>query len=65
MTQHEQDLQKLFNSVTVKIPGTETIHAISFNGFKLAVERLMDEAYQHGLQRASAIVDDTLNLAHE
>lgn len=63
MTQHEQDVKELFDKVTVPVPGSDKLHAITFESFTTAVEWIMTKGYylgqQEGLNKASAIVQET------
>lgn len=51
--------------VTVPVPGSTEIHAIKFEGFKKAIDQMMDYAYAIGQQeafsKASDIVTETFN----
>lgn len=60
MTAQDQEFQELFNTVTVPIPGSPEIHAITLNGFKLVAERLLQIGYQRGFQQSQQITEDTL-----
>lgn len=60
MTPHEQEVQELYEKLTVEIPGITAGRAISLESFKTAIDLMMDKAYKHGqlegFQRAEGIV---------
>ena len=60
MTPQEQEFRELFDSITVQVPGSTTIHAISFDGFKVIAERLLQLGYQRGFSRATEIAHSTI-----
>lgn len=44
----EDQILDLFNSLTIKIPFTTDARAINYDGFKFAIERMMDLADLQG-----------------
>lgn len=61
MTPQEQEFRELFDSVTVQVPGSTTIHAISFDGFKVIAERLLQLGYHRGFEKATTIAHETVS----
>lgn len=61
MTPHEQEIQELYEQLTVEIPGITTGRAISLEIFKTAIDFMMVKAYKRGqlegFQNAESIVD--------
>lgn len=65
MTSHEQEVRELYEKYSVEIPGITAGRAISFEGFKLAIDMMMDKAYNYGkaegLHAAEDIVDQAFS----
>jgi hypothetical protein len=64
---HEQEVIQLFKESTVEIPGIENVRAITLESFKIAIDRMMDQAYYYGINtafsKAEGMVDDIINRA--
>jgi hypothetical protein len=65
MQTHEQELEELFLGTTVSLSPDldgQQIRAISFDGFKLAVDKMMEKAFFYGenagMKRAEQIADE-------
>ena len=60
----EANIQDLFQKVTVKIPGVDSdIRAIGYDGFKLAVEQMMEIADLKGKLEALDVSLQTIRSA--
>lgn len=56
---HDQDVKELFEKVTAKIPGTE-LRAINLDGFKVAIDQMMNKAFYYGAQHSMGTVQDIM-----
>lgn len=60
MTPHEQEVQELYEKLTVEIPGIKAGRAISLDSFQHAIDLMMNKAYKYGqfegFQKAEGIV---------
>lgn len=53
MTTEEQEVQELFDSIAVPIPGAETLHATTLERFELAAKVLYNSGFQAGYKKSS------------
>lgn len=62
---HETEVKELFEKVSVAIPGIEDARAISLEGFKVAIDNMMNKAFYYGsqqtLQSAEDVIDRVFN----
>lgn len=62
---HDEEVRELFEKVTVEIPECGGLRAINLQGFKLAIDRMMNKAFYMGsrqtLQSAEEVIDKVFN----
>lgn len=58
-SEHEQEVKELFKKLTVEISGT-SLRAISYDGFKIAIDQMMNKAYYMGTQQGFDTVEAVL-----
>ena len=49
---HEQEVIELFDKVTAELPGKNQFRVITLDGFKIAIEQMMNKAFYHGQMNA-------------
>lgn len=57
---HDQEVKELFERVTVKIPGTD-MYAINLEGFKIAIDQMMNKAFYYGGKNTIETVEDIMD----
>jgi hypothetical protein len=62
---YEQELNEVFNTVTVDFPGHETLKVTTLDNFKIGVSKLIELAYTEGVTegvgRAHETVVESIN----
>ena len=61
MTPHEQEVQELYEKLTVEIPGVTSGRAIGLESFKAAIEIMMNKAYVYGQAEGFHEVEGMMN----
>lgn len=59
-TTHEQEVKELFEKVTVEIPNSGGLRAINLEGFKIAVDQMMNKAFFFGSQDTLKSAEDVI-----
>ena len=60
-TTHEQEVKELFEKVTVEIPQGGGLRAINLEGFKLAIDQMMNKAFYFGGQQTLRVAEDVID----
>lgn len=58
---HNVEVKELFEKVTVAIPGGKGLRAINLEGFKIAIDQMMNKAFYHGQQQTLDTAEDVIN----
>jgi len=48
---HEDEVRNLFLESTTYLPDNQDVRVISFDNFKLAIDKMMDKAYYYGINQ--------------
>jgi hypothetical protein len=58
--QFDVEVEELFEKVTVEIPGTDGLRAINLKSFKLAIDKMMNQAFYQGAKNSMESVEDII-----
>jgi hypothetical protein len=58
---HDQEVKDLFEKVTVVIPNSGGLRAISLTGFQVAIELMMNKAFYQGARNSIVTVEDMMD----
>jgi hypothetical protein len=59
--EHEAEVISLFEQVTVEIPNSGGLRAISLEGFKIAINQMMNKAFYHGQIQAISTAESIMD----
>lgn len=60
-TPHDQEVKELFEKVTVEIPEGGGLRAITLEGFKIAIDQMMNKAFYYGGQQTLKVAEDVID----
>lgn len=58
---HEEEVKELFEKVTAVIPNSGGMRAISYSGFKVAIDHMMNKAFYHGARNSIETVESMMD----
>lgn len=59
--EQKEDVKELFESMSVQIPDLPDLRAMSFETFKIAVDKMMNEAFYSGVQHGMSTVENIMD----